>query len=246
MMQGSLAQQLRVLRARRGLTLTEASKSMGITRHTLAALERGDQDPHYPTLLKIAEFYEVPVEELLEETVLAAGKAEAPKTGQRSSEESLMSRPEVREWLLKQGHVPPEEFPSLALDLSNEDEIDEAIDELDETKARILEGLRDPSVQKTLFGSVRPGDFEGRKARMGEVFRPGKLASKLEWEIRSEYLAKETALVNYGRELFAEGKADDYLVRGPVGEHDHVRHELMLEERRRVLEEKYAAQLAAV
>jgi hypothetical protein len=80
---------------------------------------------------------------------------------------------------------------------------------------------------------------------MGEVFRPGKLASEVEWEIRSEYLARETALVNYGRELFVKGEAEDYLVREPVGERD--RHELMLEERRRrVLEGKYAAQLAAV
>ena len=74
MMQGSLAERLRILRARKGLTLTEASERIGITRHTLRSLERGGQDPHYPTLHKIAEGYGVPVEELLEEAV-PLGKA---------------------------------------------------------------------------------------------------------------------------------------------------------------------------
>ena len=81
MMQGSLAERLRILRAREGLTLTEASERIGITRHTLSSLERGGQEPHYPTLAKIAKGYGVPVEGLLEEPVLA-GKAEAPDQGQ--------------------------------------------------------------------------------------------------------------------------------------------------------------------
>src|SRR5215211_3953692 len=68
MMQGSLAERLRILRARKGLTLTEASERIGITRHTLAALERGGQEPHYPTLAKLADGYGVPVEDLLDST----------------------------------------------------------------------------------------------------------------------------------------------------------------------------------
>jgi transcriptional regulator with XRE-family HTH domain len=68
-MEGSLAQRLRILRARKGLTLTQAGEQMGITRHTLAALERGGQEPHFDTLHKIARVYGVPVEELLEEPV---------------------------------------------------------------------------------------------------------------------------------------------------------------------------------
>jgi transcriptional regulator with XRE-family HTH domain len=76
MMQGSLAERLRILRAREGLTLTEASERIGITRHTLSSLERGGQEPHYPTLAKIAKGYGVPVEELLEEPVPLA---EAPQ-----------------------------------------------------------------------------------------------------------------------------------------------------------------------
>jgi transcriptional regulator with XRE-family HTH domain len=68
-MEGSLAQRLRILRARKGLTLTQAGEKMGITRHTLGALERGGQEPHFDTLHKIAAFYGVPVEELLAKPV---------------------------------------------------------------------------------------------------------------------------------------------------------------------------------
>jgi transcriptional regulator with XRE-family HTH domain len=79
MTQGSLAERLRVLRARRGLTLTKASEQIGISRHTLRGLELGGQEPHYPTLRKIADGYGVPVEELLEQPALHLD--EAPATG---------------------------------------------------------------------------------------------------------------------------------------------------------------------
>ncbi len=85
MMQGSLAERLRILRAREGLTLTEASERIGITRHTLSSLERGGQEPHYPTLAKIAKGYGVPVEELLEEPV---SLAEAPSGAGLTYEEA--------------------------------------------------------------------------------------------------------------------------------------------------------------
>src|SRR5215204_5260975 len=80
MMQGSLAESLRILRARRGYTLTEAAERAGVTRDTLSDLERGKRHAYMPTLSKIAKGYGVPVEDLLEEPALAgnAGKAEAP------------------------------------------------------------------------------------------------------------------------------------------------------------------------
>src|SRR5215217_9313902 len=83
MMQGSLAMRLRVLRAERGLSLTEAAERAGIQRQTLALLERGERHPHDPTLAKIAKGYGVPIEDLLEEPALAGtpGQAEAPDTG---------------------------------------------------------------------------------------------------------------------------------------------------------------------
>ena len=78
MMQGSLAERLRVLRARRGFTLTEAAERAGVQRQTLALLERGERHPHTPTLHKLAKGYGIPVEDLLEEPV---SLAEAPETG---------------------------------------------------------------------------------------------------------------------------------------------------------------------
>jgi transcriptional regulator with XRE-family HTH domain len=67
MMQKSLAAKLRLLRAQRGLTVKDAAGQLGIDRHTLRRIELGTQEAQYPTLAKIAEGYEVPVEELLEE-----------------------------------------------------------------------------------------------------------------------------------------------------------------------------------
>jgi transcriptional regulator with XRE-family HTH domain len=75
---------LRVLRAERGLSLTEAAERAGIQRQTLALLERGERHPHDPTLAKIAKGYGVPVEELLEEPVPLA---EAPREAGRLQDE---------------------------------------------------------------------------------------------------------------------------------------------------------------
>jgi len=80
MTQGSFAERLRVLRAQRGLALTEAAGRIGIDRHTLRDLELGDRTPRYPTLTKIAEGYGVPVEDLLEEPVLVE-KVDTPEAG---------------------------------------------------------------------------------------------------------------------------------------------------------------------
>jgi transcriptional regulator with XRE-family HTH domain len=86
-MQGSLAESLRLLRARKGLSLLAASEQLGVDRHTLRDLELGQgRTPRYPTLAKIAKGYGVPVEELLEEPVPLA---EAPgKAGQTEVEET--------------------------------------------------------------------------------------------------------------------------------------------------------------
>src|SRR5918995_5600170 len=85
MMQGSLAEELRVLRARMGLSLTEAASRAGVTRDTLSDIEHGKRQPYMPTLAKIAAGYGVPVEDLLEEPVLV-GKDEAPDQGQSGTE----------------------------------------------------------------------------------------------------------------------------------------------------------------
>jgi transcriptional regulator with XRE-family HTH domain len=67
MMRGSLAERLRVLRAQYGLTLNQASGKIGVNRHTLRDLELGKREPYGPTIRKIAEAYNVPLAQLLEE-----------------------------------------------------------------------------------------------------------------------------------------------------------------------------------
>jgi transcriptional regulator with XRE-family HTH domain len=94
MTQKSLADRLRLLRAQRGLTVKDAAQQVGVDRHTLRRIELGTQEAQYPTLAKIADGYDVPVEELLEEPV-AAVKAEAPEAGpadQRNTEEARQPR----------------------------------------------------------------------------------------------------------------------------------------------------------
>src|SRR5215210_2498051 len=106
MMQGSLAERLRVLRARRGLTLTEAAERAGVQRQTLALLERGERHPHTPTLHKIAKGYDVPVEDLLESPpvplVSAPSASPSPdvgatEAGQRDEGDASLDDPRVEE-----------------------------------------------------------------------------------------------------------------------------------------------------
>jgi transcriptional regulator with XRE-family HTH domain len=75
-----------VLRAERGLSLTEASNLAGITIGTLTALEHGERGAYTSTLYKIAEAYGVDLRDLLGEFALVpAGKAEAPQETWRPS-----------------------------------------------------------------------------------------------------------------------------------------------------------------
>jgi transcriptional regulator with XRE-family HTH domain len=81
-MQGSLGHKLRLMRAERGLSLREAARRAGMVKETISDIERGKTHPYDVTVARLAQAYEVPIEELLEEPALA-GKAEAPAdTGQ--------------------------------------------------------------------------------------------------------------------------------------------------------------------
>jgi transcriptional regulator with XRE-family HTH domain len=86
-MQDSLGHRLRVMRAERGLTLREAAARSGVAKETISDAERDLRHPHDVTLAKLAHAYDVPVEGLLEEPLLA-GKDEASETG--------ASRPRLR------------------------------------------------------------------------------------------------------------------------------------------------------
>jgi transcriptional regulator with XRE-family HTH domain len=114
---------LRVLRAERGLSLTEAAERAGIQRQTLALLERGERHPHDPTLAKIAQGYGVPVENLLEEPVpLDEAPSPRPKVVTGSARIPL----------------PPEQFAVLAALAEREISIEEAAERLARIRASEL------------------------------------------------------------------------------------------------------------
>jgi transcriptional regulator with XRE-family HTH domain len=222
----SIGDKVRATRKAAGISQEEVARRAGVSLNVINRLERSViLDPHYSTLRGIARALGVPVEDLV-------------------SEEPLISRPEVREWLSEQGHKTLEEFRSLVEELDTLEEVEQAIRELREKRDGLVDKLGDRSVQVELFGPVRLEGLVG-DARLRAVFRPTEHARKLKREIRREYGAREDALAEYSSVLFVGGKADDYLVREPVGERDRERHERLLEARR-VFEETYAAQLAAV
>jgi len=66
------------MRVERGLSLREAARRAGVVKETISDIERGHTHPYDVTLAKLAKAYEVPVEDVLQEPVLA-GKGEAPQ-----------------------------------------------------------------------------------------------------------------------------------------------------------------------
>ena len=248
MMQGSLAERLRVLRAQRGLTLVEAAENAGVGRDTLSDLERGRRHPVMPTLSKIAQGYGVPVEDLLDEPALA-GKAEASEaSGQPVTETTAsdpLEYPEVQEWLRRQGHMNQGEFLSWVEEQESLEEVEDAVGELRRLRDKLLDDLKQTPVRDALFGPPRAEGLTG-DAWVREVFRPNTLAHRVGNKLRSEYLAREVALSNYSRVLFIEGKAEDYLVHGPISEYAQERHQQILAARRALLKESYARGLAVV
>lgn len=62
----TLANKISELRARGGYSKRYVSKNTGISRATLGRIERGAFNPRYDTLLKIAHFYGISPEELIE------------------------------------------------------------------------------------------------------------------------------------------------------------------------------------
>jgi transcriptional regulator with XRE-family HTH domain len=116
LMQRSLAGRLRVLRARKGLSLLAASEELGIDRHTLRDLELGrGRTPRYPTLAKIAEGYDVPVEDLLEEEPLLLSLEELHAQAEVETDWLVKSEEEWRKAWEEISSRPREEAPREAV-----------------------------------------------------------------------------------------------------------------------------------
>ncbi len=52
------------LRAKRGCTQEELAEAVGVTRQTIIAIEKGNYTPSVLLALKIAQFFNMPVEKL--------------------------------------------------------------------------------------------------------------------------------------------------------------------------------------
>lgn len=61
----TLGQKLRVLRARKGLTIRRVSESAGISVPVIIDLEKDRSNPHDYTLAKLADLYGASLEELI-------------------------------------------------------------------------------------------------------------------------------------------------------------------------------------
>lgn len=63
-----LGQLIRLKRENRGLTQTELASKCGVNRNYVGMLERGERNPSYLSLQKIAKGLGIPISELLTES----------------------------------------------------------------------------------------------------------------------------------------------------------------------------------
>ena len=59
-----LYNRLKEFRARRGVNQSELGMLVGVSRQTISMIERGDYSPSITLALKIAKYFQVPVEEI--------------------------------------------------------------------------------------------------------------------------------------------------------------------------------------
>jgi transcriptional regulator with XRE-family HTH domain len=231
-----IGEEIRRRREEQGLTGFQLAVKAGMTPSAVSQIETGKRTPNSASVVKLATALGVEVGELYP-------KAQEPLP----FDESLISRREVQEWLREQGHMTEEEFLAWAEDLDldlDEDGfpqgIESGISELRLRRDALIDALRTPEARKALFPI--PSGLSKEETKNWLLKPPGRW--ELMNDIRREYLARELTLVNYSRQLFAEGETSDYLVYGRLGWHDRKRHQLLEKERRRVLEESYAKAVA--
>ena len=57
---------LKVLRAERDLTQADLAESLGVSRQTINAIEKGKFDPSLPLAFKISALFELSIEEIFQ------------------------------------------------------------------------------------------------------------------------------------------------------------------------------------
>ncbi len=61
---GRVENKLRLLRKLNDLTQEQLGEALGVTRHTILAIENGKYEPSVALALKIAMFFKIPLEEI--------------------------------------------------------------------------------------------------------------------------------------------------------------------------------------
>lgn len=64
-MEKAYAKVLKTLREQRNLTQTELAKTLGISQRAYAHYEKGENEPSIETLIRLAEYYGVPVDVII-------------------------------------------------------------------------------------------------------------------------------------------------------------------------------------
>jgi transcriptional regulator with XRE-family HTH domain len=102
-MEGKLAEELRRIRGIRNVSLREVEKATGISNAYLSQLERGDATKPSPNILyKLAQFYCVPYESLMEaagymkKTGVGSGKPKKPSAVQAALMSADLTEDETR------------------------------------------------------------------------------------------------------------------------------------------------------
>ena len=80
-MSDNVHNRIAMLRAERGISRRELSEALGVHYQTVGYLERGEYSPSLHLALRIAEYFEVPVEVVFSTTPFARLGSSAVETG---------------------------------------------------------------------------------------------------------------------------------------------------------------------
>jgi putative transcriptional regulator len=61
---GSVLNHVHDFRIKKGVTQEELARAVGVSRQTIISIEKGNYDPSVCTALKVASFFEAPVEKI--------------------------------------------------------------------------------------------------------------------------------------------------------------------------------------
>jgi putative transcriptional regulator len=62
---------LKVLRAERDMTQADLADSLAVSRQTINAIEKGKFDPSLPLAFKISKLFELPIEQIFDDSATA-------------------------------------------------------------------------------------------------------------------------------------------------------------------------------